>query len=277
MTGKWLSRAIVSLGLVFGCLALLTALQRQMIFFPQNAAEATLLGEARHFGLQPWRDDSGAIIGWRTPGRESATARMLVLHGNAGYALHRMYYVLGLQSLGNSWEVILFEYPGYGARAGTASADAFRDSATAATELLLEEDERPVYILGESLGSGVASHLAATFPSELAGLLLVTPFTSLADVARRHFPILPIRALLKENFDSAASLRGYQGPVAFLVAGSDEVVPTELGEQLHDGYQGPKWLRIVAGAGHNTLPMDAREPWWGEVSAFLGVDEVAHP
>ena len=51
MTGKWLSRAIVSLGLVFGCLALLTALQRQMIFFPQNAAEATLLGEARHFGL----------------------------------------------------------------------------------------------------------------------------------------------------------------------------------------------------------------------------------
>lgn len=248
-----------------------------MIFYPETADEATLLGEARHFGLQPWRDDSGAIIGWRTPGRESATARMLVLHGNAGYALHRMYYVLGLQALGNSWEVILFEYPGYGARAGTASADAFRDSAAAATELLLKEDERPVYILGESLGSGVATHLAATFPSQLAGLLLVTPFTSLADVARRHFPILPIRALLKENFDSAASLRGYQGPVAFLVAGSDEVVPTELGEQLHDGYQGPKWLRIVAGAGHNTLPMDAREPWWGEVSAFLGVDEVAHP
>lgn len=272
MMMKLLRRAIVPVGLLLGGLALLAAFQRQMIFFPQTAAEPELLREAGHIGLQPWRDGNGALIGWRAPGQEAATARMLVFHGNAGYALHRGYYVAGLQALGNSWDVILFEYPGYGARSGTASADGFRATAAAALELLREEDDRPLYLLGESLGSGVATHLAAAFPGQVAGLLLVTPFTSLADVAGHHYPVLPIRALLTENFDSAAALQNYAGPVAFLVAGSDEVVPTELGQKLHDGYKGPKWLRIVPGAGHNTLPMHPREPWWAEASAFLGVD-----
>ena len=201
--------------LVLGGIVLLAALQRQLIFFPQTAAEPALLHEADRIGLQPWRDRAGALIGWRAPGREGAGARMLVLHGNAGYALHRLYYVQGLHALGNSWDVILFEYPGYGARTGTASADSFRDSATAAVDLLLAEDDRPLYLLGESLGSGVASYLAASLPEQVAGLLLVTPFTSLADVAAQHYPVLPIRALLRENFDSAESLQSYAGPGGF--------------------------------------------------------------
>ena len=267
---KVLRQAIFPLGLLLVAIALLTSLQRQMIFFPQTATEPELLREADRIGLQPWRDASDALIGWRSPARDTAAARMLVFHGNAGYALHREYYVSGLQALGDSWDVSLFEYPGYGARTGTASAESFRESAAAAMDLLLAEDDRPLYLLGESLGSGVASYLAGRFPAQVAGLLLVTPFTSLAEVAGHHFPILPVRALLSENFDSVKYLQGYKGPVAFLVAGSDEVVPTELGQALHDGYRGPKWLRVVPGAGHNTLPMYPRDPWWAEASAFLG-------
>ena len=86
---KWLVRAAVPIGLAIGALVLLTALQRQMIFFPQTAPERDLLQQADRNGLQAWRDDKGTLIGWRAPGREAASARMLVLHGNAGYALHR--------------------------------------------------------------------------------------------------------------------------------------------------------------------------------------------
>ena len=85
---KFLRHAIVPLGIVLGGLALLAALQRQLIFFPQTAAEPDLLREADHSGLQPWRDASGTLIGWRAPGREAARSRMLVFHGNAGYALY---------------------------------------------------------------------------------------------------------------------------------------------------------------------------------------------
>ncbi len=57
--------------------------------------------------------------------------------------------------------------------------------------------------------------------------------------------------------------------VAFLLAGRDEVVSSELGQQLYDSYSGPKWLHVEVHAGHNTLPYSPDAPWWGEVSTFL--------
>ena len=130
-------------------------------------------------------------------------------------------------------------------------------------------DARPVFITGESLGSGVATFLASTFPNEVAGLLLVTPFPSLADVAAHHYPFLPTRILLSERYDSREALSHYSGPVAFLLAGRDEVVTSKLGQQLYDSYSGPKWLHIEEYAGHNTLPYDPGASWWGDVSTFL--------
>lgn len=245
------------------------ALQRQMIYLPAKANAGELTRQAAGAGLEAWFDDEGAGIGWKPAGRASARHRMLVFHGNAGYALHRGYFVAGLQALGDEWEVILFEYPGYGARQGTPSAANFKTAAARALASLLAADSRPVFVAGESLGSGVASYLARSFGEQVAGLLLVTPFSSLADVAAYHFPYLPIRILLRERFESAEDLSYYGGPVAFLLAGRDEVVPTRLGQQLYDSYTGPKWLRVEDRATHNTLSYNPGAAWWGEVSNFL--------
>jgi pimeloyl-ACP methyl ester carboxylesterase len=220
-------------------------------------------------GLQVWRDNAGEAIGWKSPGDTNARYRMLVLHGNAGYALNRGYFVTGLRAQGRQWDVFLFEYPGYGARKGTPSEANFKAAATQALESLLATDSRPVFIIGESLGSGVASFLASTLPNKVAGLLLITPFSSLTDVAAYHYPFLPVRTLLCERYDSREALSHYNGPVAFLLAGRDEVVTSELGQQLYESYSGPKWLHVEAHAGHNNLPYDPAAPWWGEVSTFL--------
>ena len=248
---------------------MLATLQRQLIYFPSKAKDQDLSLAATRIGMQPWRDSDGAAIGWKSDGDRSARHRLLVFHGNAGYALDRTYFVTGFQALQDQWEVFLFEYPGYGARPGTPSADNFKAAASGALELLLEGDPRPVYVLGESIGSGVASYLAATFPRQVAGLLLVTPFTSLADVAAHHYPLLPVRALLSENYDSVEALSHYRGPVAFLLAGRDEIVTMELGKELYERYSGPKLLRVEERAGHNTLPYHPGAGWWGEVSRFL--------
>lgn len=248
---------------------MLTALQRQLIYFPSKAQPDALIQLASRLGLQAWHDSDGVAIGWKTAGNSSARYRMLVFHGNAGYALDRNYFVEGLQALGNRWDVYLFEYPGYGAREGTPSEANFQVAATQALQVLLAGDSRPVFITGESLGSGVASYLAGTFPKQVAGLLLVTPFASLADVGAHHYPFLPLSILLSERYDSREALSHYRGPVAFLLAGRDEVVTTESGQQLYDSYVGPKWLHIEAHAGHNTLPYKPDARWWGEVSTFL--------
>ena len=248
---------------------MLTALQRQLIYFPSKAPADVLSELASRMGLQAWRDNAGEVIGWRSPGDPDARYRMLVFHGNAGYALNRDYFVTGLRALGSQWDVFLFEYPGYGAREGTPSEVNFKATATQALEALLAIDSRPVFITGESLGSGVASFLASTFPNDVAGLLLVTPFSSLTDVAAHHYPLLPVRILLSERYESREALSHYGGPVAFLLAGRDEVVTLELGRQLYDSYSGPKWLHVEAHAGHNTLPYNPGASWWGEVSSFL--------
>ena len=266
---KNLWRKLTVVIFALGVFIMLTALQRQLIYFPSNA-QADMLSElASRLGLQAWRDSAGGVIGWKSPGDPNARYRMLVFHGNAGYALNRDYFVKGLRAQGNQWDVFLFEYPGYGAREGTPSEVNFKVAATQALEVLLAIDARPVFITGESLGSGVATFLASTFPNEVAGLLLVTPFPSLADVAAHHYPFLPTRILLSERYDSREALSHYSGPVAFLLAGRDEVVTSKLGQQLYDSYSGPKWLHIEEYAGHNTLPYDPGASWWGDVSTFL--------
>jgi pimeloyl-ACP methyl ester carboxylesterase len=265
--GRWRKLTVIIFAL--GVLIMLTALQRQLIYFPSKAKSDVLSELASRMGLQAWRDSEGMVIGWKTPGNPGARYRMLVFHGNAGYALDRNYFVTGLRELGNQWDVFLFEYPGYGAREGTPSEANFKATATQALQALLAVDSRPIFITGESLGSGVASFLAATFPKHVAGLLLVTPFSSLADVGAHHYPFLPVRTLLGERYDSREALSHYRGPVAFLLAGRDEVVTTESGQQLYDSYSGPKWLHVETHAGHNTLSYNPGALWWGEVSAFL--------
>jgi pimeloyl-ACP methyl ester carboxylesterase len=247
---------------------MLATLQRQLIYFPEVAPESTLIDTANGLGLVDWRDASGELIGWHTVPSGDSARRIVVFHGNAGYALHRQYYATGFLAQGPEWQVYLFEYPGYGARPGKPSESDIKTGATNALKALLANDPAPIYLVGESLGSGVATYLAGRFREQIAGILLVTPFTSLADVASTHYGKLPVRALLSERYDSVEALSTYEGPTALLIAGADEIVPAALGRKLHDGYSGPKWLHEQPGAGHNTLNFAHSAHWWREVTQF---------
>jgi pimeloyl-ACP methyl ester carboxylesterase len=133
----------------------------------------------------------------------------------------------------------------------------------------LLQDSRPLFIAGESLGTGVACLLAAKHPDKVRGLFLATPYTSTTDVAQGRFPIFPVSLVMQDRYEAARALRKYRGPVAILLAGQDMIVPTHYGQKLFDGYGGPKRLWIQADAGHNTLDYDPQAKWWKEVSDFL--------
>ncbi len=255
-----------------GLLVMIAGCQRQFIYYPSRAPERDLLDLARGVNLEPWRDSDEEIVGWRTPAPEGTRVKnaIVVFHGNAGYALHRTYFVHGFESIpdADSWQVYLFEYPGYGARSGHPSEETIKQAADEAVQQLRETDLR-VFLLGESLGSGVATYLAGTYPDEIAGLFLITPFTSLVDVGRHHYPIFPVRLLLRERYDNVKALEHYGGPVAFLLAGRDEVIPTPLGLRLHEAYEGPKKLIVQEDRTHNTLMYQPHAAWWREVTEFL--------
>jgi pimeloyl-ACP methyl ester carboxylesterase len=258
---------------------LLGALQRFLIYHPFRESEQVLRARAAEVRGEPWHDPSGAIIGWKSShaGKPAAANRLVVFHGNAGYALHRAYYFDGFEGIdgGHTWEVLLFEYPGYGARSGTVSESSFIEAGMHALDSLAAADSRPIFLLGESLGSGLASALASRAPKRVTGIFFVTPFASLGGVASHHYGFLPVRLLLRDKWDNAAALRSFTGPAAFLIASEDEVVTAAQGRLLFEGYAGPKRLWVKVGT-HNTLDFSPDAPWWREVSDFLLAAPPAH-
>lgn len=252
--------------IVLVALAAIFLLQRRLLYFPETYPAAGALAAAPRLGLAPWRAGPEGVCGWRAlrPGAGPARGRVLVLHGNAGSALERLPYAAALGRLG--LEVILVEYPGYGACPGAPGMEALTAAAVGAVDAAAAEGG-PVYLLGESLGSGVAARAAARRPDAVRGLILVTPFADLAAVARLHYG--PVAALLRDRFAPARELAGYRRPVAILVAGRDEVVGAAQGRALLAALPGPKRLSEQPEATHNGLDLSPGLPFWAEAVALL--------
>src|SRR5262249_6104079 len=160
---------------------------------------------------------AGDFIGWKKLSATNAShPRVLITHGNAGSALDRSDYADSLNQL-EPCDIYILEYPGYGPRPGSPSQQSLFRAADDALRLL--EKDGPVHVVGESLGTGVAAHLAGAYPKTVSALLLIAPYHNLADVAQSHMPILPAKYMLLDRFASAEYLRNYHGPLAILLAG----------------------------------------------------------
>jgi pimeloyl-ACP methyl ester carboxylesterase len=132
----------------------------------------------------------------------------------------------------------------------------------------------PVFLVGESLGTGVACWLAGKHPDKVAGVVLLAPYNTLADVAQYHMPLLPVHLLLVDRFASQKHLRNYSGPIAVLVGGNDPVVPERFGRRLYDGYSGPKRLWEFPQGDHGTVMQQPSEIW-KQIIGFLQANPAA--
>jgi pimeloyl-ACP methyl ester carboxylesterase len=253
--------------LLLALLAVAFLAQRRLLYFPTRYDLAAATGPASQAGLDPWLDHSGAFIGWRAlhPGG-APVARAIVLHGNAGTALDRTYLRDVLQAPGlPRLDVHLMEYPGYGPRDGAPSEESIVAATVDAIDLL--GTNLPVFLVGESLGSAAAALAAAERPT-VAGLLLITPVSSVTALARRHYPFVP-SGLVRDAFRADLALPRFGGRVTFLLAGRDEVAPPDLARALFQAYPGPKRLWEEPGSTHNTLPYRPGDPLWSDVTGFL--------
>ena len=238
--------------------------QRRLIYVPTRLDAQTALTAATQNGFVPWQSASGEAIGWRMSGSGVSTASVLVVHGNAGSAGDRDYLARPICQAADV-DVFVLEYPGYGARAGAPSRKSFNAAAEAAFALL--PSDKPRYVVCESIGAGVGTHLAKAHPTEVAGLALFVPYHRLAWVAQRQMPLLPAGWLLRDRFAPSEDLQSYRGPVKIVVAERDEIIPAESGRRLFESYAGPKDLLIVSGARHNEVTEQTPE-WWREVLKF---------
>ena len=165
-----------------------------------------------------------------------------------------------------SW--LLMDYRGYGQSEGSPSEKALVADALALYDHAVKlpgVDPKRIYAFGRSLGSGPAVALAAARP--LAGLVLVTPFDSLAAVAKRFYWYLPVDWMLRHRFDSIALAPRLNTPLLCLIAERDEVIPAVHGERLCDAWGGPKRKVLLSAANHNTT--DGAPHFWPSIREFL--------
>jgi fermentation-respiration switch protein FrsA (DUF1100 family) len=245
----------ISVAVALGVPLALYLLQDKLIFHPQVVAQRA--PSAADVYLQ-------AADGTRLHAlqvKAAPTAPLLQYFG--GNAEDVAWMLEEIARCGSAANWLLVDYRGYGASAGRPSEASLSADAIAWYDRVAPGAAR-VYVLGRSLGSGVAVQLAAS--RRVDGVILVTPFDSLARVAKRHYPFLPVDLLLRHPFDSLGRAPGLRAPLLCIAATRDEVIPAEHARGLYDAWGGEKHL-LELEAGHNDI--DNHPDYWGHIGRFL--------
>jgi alpha-beta hydrolase superfamily lysophospholipase len=251
----------------YGLLVLIVfLLQRRLIYAPENFRPS--VDALQTMGLSFWPEAIGDFRGFISVDPSGDfQGTVVVFHGNAGSAWQRDYFIRALQPLG--YRVILAEYPGYGGRSGKTNEVALVQDAITTIKDVRSVFGAPIYLLGESMGCGVVAAAAACPAINASGLILITPWDSLPDLAQTLYWYLPARMLTIDRFDSVHNLQSFDRPVAMVIAKNDSVVPNKHSLRLFHSLTAPKRLWEFQGAGHNSWPTEADAPWWREAMAFV--------
>ena len=243
---------VVALAVVVLLLALVWTFQRRLIYLPAPApvpAAGTVIPGARDVQLQT---SDGLVLGaWLVPAAEPGRGvTVLVASGNAGDRSLRAPLARALAAKGLA--VLLFDYRGYGGTAGRPSEVGLARDVRAARRFLTEQSgvaaDRMLYY-GESLGAAVITELAAEHPP--AALVLRSPFVDLASVGRVHYPVLPVRTLLRDRYPLTEHLAKVRAPVTVVYGGRDSIVPPAQSRAVAGSAPRLRQLVEVTGADHN--------------------------
>ena len=149
-------------------------------------------------------------------------------------------------------DVIVFYYRGYSPSQGTPSAEALIADAPKVFDFAVEQTEpKKVVAVGMSIGSGVAATLAKS--RKLDGLILVTPFASLRDVAQAAVPWIPFGPFFGHEIDAAAALEKGDTRVAIVAGGRDDIVPKQCTDALRERVPNVVFDETIGNAGHNDI------------------------
>ncbi len=148
------------------------------------------------------------------------------------------------------WSLYLMNYRGYGGSGGMPTEQAILDDALALADHVRERHAQ-VAVMGRSLGSAVAVHVASE--RDVDRVALITPFDSFTSIGEAHFPLFPVRWLLRDRYDAASRAGRVRAPVLALIAGEDEIIPRASADALVAAFApGQVETVVLDGAAHNT-------------------------
>lgn len=230
----------------------LSIFQNKLLYHPDvSIPDPTLSGVAEMHPKKAKSADGLALSSWYAQGN-LALPVVVYLHGNAGNIGWRGDKVRPFLNAG--YGVLLVGYRGFGGNPGVPSEAGLYADARAALSLL--KDNRAVILYGESLGTAVATAMAAERAqggNPVQALILEAPFPSVTAAAQNYYHYVPVKWLLNDAFDQASRIAGISAPVLIFHGQRDKTMPIRFGKALFEVAQMPKQSMWINGAGHNDL------------------------
>ena len=242
--------ALLAIAVYLACLTGLYLDQRHLIFHPDpDYAAPSDSNVGRGYVEFPVTTDDGlALKGWyhaAAPGHRT----IVFFHGNADGLLKSAPH--GAPYIAVGYGFLIVEYRGFSGMPGAPSEDGFYRDARAYLRALAAQGiagDR-VILFGHSLGTGVATRMASEF--HVAGLALLAPFMSVAEMAQLRYPIFPAALLTTERFESFRSIANIHCPLLIGHGLADHVIPDSQGRALFALAVPPKTLQLFPGLDHN--------------------------
>jgi fermentation-respiration switch protein FrsA (DUF1100 family) len=164
---------------------------------------------------------------------------ILIFHGNAGNLFNRVYKLNELNKL--DVNILLISWRGFSGNKGKPTEKNLYHDAEEAVKWLNNRGaiSKNIILYGESLGTGVATELGTS--NAFGGIILESPFTSIANAAKIYYPYLPVNTILKDRYDSIGKIKNITTPILIMHGKKDNIVPQKMGLELYEKANQPKF------------------------------------
>lgn len=250
-------------------------IEKRLIFHPDRGNHSITPDV---YGLEyddvTFRTEDGLNLnGWFVPGKKSSSVEdlhtLLWFHGNAGNINNRLENIKMLHDR-VPVNVFIIDYRQYGKSEGKVSEQGtYIDAGAALTYLHSRKDinHEKIIFFGRSLGSAVAIDLAVK--ENCCVLILETPFTSIKEMGKELYPLLPINLFLRTKYDSLSKIRDVKVPTLIMHGDKDELVPFEQGRKIYEAANEPKEFYTIPGDNHNDTYIVGGEEYFDTIRNFV--------
>jgi len=173
---------------------------------------------------------------------------IIFFHGNAGNLRNRNYKLNELSKFNVNFLIVA--YRGFSGNQGKPSEQGLYEDATSTLDWLKIKGvrEKNLILYGESLGTAVAIETAQN--KNLAGIILESPFTSMIELAQKYYPVLPVKFLLKDKYETIKKLSNINSPLLVLHGKLDSIVPFSMGKKVFEKANEPKFKYFIDNDDH---------------------------
>ena len=224
--------------------------QEKLIFFPEKLNQAYQFSFDNSFEEREIKSEDGISLNGLLFKADTSKGLIFYLHGNAG-ALNSWGWVAKTYTDLN-YDVFILDYRGYGKSGGFISGEEqfFQDIQTAYNELKKEYKEEEIIVIGYSIGTGMATKIAAT--NNPKSLILQAPYYSLKDMMRHTFPIIPT-FILKYKFETYKYIKECTMPVTIFHGNQDKIIYYKSSLKLKELFKKQDSLITLVGHEHNGI------------------------